>query len=766
MPGTATVVWAESPGKGRRGAIELSQLQRLGDNMKIRSHKHRARWVGLTLATLQCSGLVYAQTADAPAATDADKAAAKAKADKDAATPQTVTVTAQRRSEPLQTTSISATVLSGEDLSRAGIGVVDQLQFASPSATVNNFGQGINFDIRGIGKAETNTQTTTGVITYRDGVATFPGYFAEEPYYDIASVQILRGPQGTFGGQNATGGAVLVESNDPDLKGGTHGYVSGQVGNYHDVGLQGAVNLPLTSTFAARVAINGENRDSFYDIAGPWTGGNGALRSRSARVGLLWKPVPALAMLLKTDVNSIDMGAYPADPVSSTNSPFDITSNGPQKALDRFLRSVLKVDVNFDDGIKLRSISGYQHGNTTYRADLDGTSVGNWAFIDSVYETIWSQELNLISPDTGPFTWLLGAYAQKDTYTFPPGEFIIGVPLGSAASEYRLDGKNPKRTAAVFGQVGYQLTDSLKLAVDGRFSKSATSNDVSVVQYGTPLADQQSQKFTNFSGKVALDWKLSEEQFLYAFVADAARPGGLNVPVGIGLPAPFQAEKVKTVEAGWKSVWLDKHLQTQTSVFFNKYDNFQVTIGYPAFPTFGIELNTANPTHIYGFEEQLQARFGDGWAAKANVGWLHSALGTFYANDPRVHSTSACAPATGPASPSCINLDGHQQTYAPNLTLSASLERSFAAGSNIITPRLNYAYISSQWGTLFENRALGDRLASRHLIGAQVDWANGDFLATLYSTNLNDDHYIAAVGSGLRYAGAPRQYGLRLTKFF
>ena len=731
--------------------------------MKIRSHKHRARWVGLTLATLQCSGLVHAQTTDTTP--DADKAAAKAKADKDA-TPQTVTVTAQRRTEPLQTSSISATVLSGEDLSRAGIGVVDQLQFATPSATVNNFGQGINFDIRGIGKAETNTQTTTGVITYRDGVATFPGYFAEEPYYDIASVQILRGPQGTFGGQNATGGAVLVESNDPDLKGGYHGYVSGQVGNYHDVGLQGAVNLPLGSTFAARVAINGENRDSFYDITGPWTGGNGALHSRSARVGLLWKPAPALAVLLKTDVNSIDMGAYPADPVNSTNSPFDITSNGPQKALDRFLRSVLKVDVNFDDGVKLRSISGYQHGNTTYRADLDGTSAGNEAFIDSVYETIWSQEFNLISPDAGPFTWLLGAYGQKDIYDFPPNQFIIGVPLGSAASEYRLDGKNPKHTTALFGQVGYQLTDSLKLAVDGRLSRSTTSNDVSVMQYGLPLDDQQSEKYKNFSGKIALDWKLNEEQFLYAFVADAVRPGGLNVPVGLGLPAPFQAEKVKTAEAGWKSTWLDKHLQSQASVFFNKYDNFQVSIGYPLYPTFSIELNTANPTHIYGFEEQLQARFGEGWVAKANAGWLHSSLGTFYANDPRVASTTACDPAAGPASASCIDLAGHQQTYAPSLTFSASLERSFASGANIITPRVNYAYISSQWGTLFENRALGDHLPSRHLVGAQVDWANGDFLATLYSTNLNDDHYIAAVGSGLRYAGAPRQYGVRITEFF
>jgi len=740
--------------------------------MKIRIHKHRARWVGLTVATLQCSGLVHAQAPDAPPANEAEKAAAAGKpgkaekSDRDASAPQVVTVTAQRRTEPLQTSSTSATVLSGEDLSRAGIGVVDQLQFSTPSATVNNFGQGINFDIRGIGKAETNTQTTTGVIIYRDGVATFPGYFAEEPYYDIASVQILRGPQGTFGGQNATGGAVIVDSNDPDPKGGYHGYASVQAGNYHDLGLQGAFNLPLTSTLAARVAINAENRDSFYDIAGPWTGGNGALRSRSARVGLLYKPGPAFSMLLKTDVNTINMGAYPADPVNSPSDPFDITANAQQKALDRFLRSVLKTDVNFDNGVKLRSITGYQHGNTTYRADLDGTSTGNQAFVDSVYETIWSQELNLISPDAGPFTWLLGAYAQKDTYTFPAGEYIIGAPLGDPTKEYSLSGKNPKRTAAVFGQVAYQLTDRTKLSVDGRFSKARTSNDVSVLQFGTPLHDEQTAKFTNFSGKVALDWKLTDDHFLYAFVANAARPGGLNVPVGLGAPAPFEAETVKTLEAGWKSSWLDKHVQSQASVFYNKYDDFQVTIAYPALPTFGIELNTINPTHIYGFEEQLQAHFGNGWAAKANVGWLHSKLGTFYANDPRVAGSAPCAPATGPASSNCVNLGGHQQTYAPELTLSGSLERSFVFGENVITPRVNVAYISSQWGTLFENRSLGDRLDSRKLVGAQVDWTRGDFLATLYGTNLSDDHYIAAVGSRLRYAGAPRQYGLRITQFF
>src|SRR6202044_2677136 len=138
----------------------------------------------------------------------------------DESTLSEVVVTAERRSTNLQTTAIAATVLTQKDLTKSGVFKVDQLQFVSPSLTVNNFGQGNDIDIRGIGKGEHNTQTGTGVVTYRDGVASFPGYFQDEPYYDIASVEVLRGPQGTFSGQNATGGAVIVNTKDPLINGG------------------------------------------------------------------------------------------------------------------------------------------------------------------------------------------------------------------------------------------------------------------------------------------------------------------------------------------------------------------------------------------------------------------------------------------------------------------------------------------------------------------------------------------------------------------
>lgn len=716
-------------------------------------------WKSLPLLVLSWWSAAHAQTAVTQPDSDTDKKAP------DAAVLNTITVTAERREEPLQTTPVSATVLSGDDLIKRGVNLVDQLQFVIPSATVNNFGQGVDFNIRGIGKGEHNSQTTTGVITYRDGVATFPGYFTEEPYYDIATVEVLRGPQSTFGGPNATGGAVFVTSNDPVIDDSHHGYVTGQLGNYSDAGLEGAMNLPISDTLAARVAFKGENRDSFWDITGPYTGSDARLRSQSARIGLLWQPSDALSVLFKTDYNHLDMGAYPADPVNSPNDPFRITANADQKALDEFVRSVLKVDYTFSSGVKFRSVSGYQDGTTAYRADLDGTSVGNSTFRDSVDETIYSQEFNLISPDDGLFTWILGLYAQKDTYNFPPGEFVIGVPPGSVASEYVLSGKNPKHSEAIFGQLGFQLSDRVKLDIGGRYSKDRTSNDVSVVQYGLPIADVQSADYSNFSGKVALDWTLSDQHFLYAFVATGYRPGGLNVPVGIGQPAPFDAEKVLTFEAGWKANWLDDHVRTQVSAFHNAYDNFQVIVGYPNFPVFGIELNVPNTTTIYGIEGEIQVAL-NGWTIDSGIGWMRSSLGRFFATDPRIISVTPCDPQTGPASASCFDLEGNDQTYAPDLTFNVGVQYDFRFDNDIVTPRLNYSHVSTQWATLFENEALGDKVGSRNILGAQIAWQHGDFLTTLYGTNLTDEHYIGAVNSGLRFAGPPRQVGVRVTKTF
>jgi iron complex outermembrane recepter protein len=680
-------------------------------------------------------------------------------------------VTAERRHTDLQNTPISATVLSGSDLTSAGITTVDQLQFATPGATIDNFGQGIDFNIRGIGKAEHNSQTTVGVVTYRDGVGTFPGYFQEEPYYDVANVEILRGPQGTFGGQNATGGAVFVTTNDPVINGGYHGYVAGQVGNYTDFGVQGAVNLPISDTLAARFAFNGESRDSFYNITGPggsrYNGNPGNLRIGSARIGLLWKPTDSLTVLFKTDYSYLNLGGYPADPYNAANDPFKLSFNSPQQALDRFARSVLKIDYVLPDGITLRSVTGYQKGITAYEADLDGTSAANLTFGDSVGETLWSEELNMISRDTGFFTWIVGAYADGDKYTFPPPyQFFIGEPPGSLATEYLLQGTNPESAVAGFGQLSFQLAEGFQLQVGGRYTETKTTNHVQVLQFGTLLADDQTAKYVNTSGKVSLNWTVNTNNFLYAFVSTGFRPGGLNVPVGLGTPAAFGAEKLTDYELGWKATSLGGHLRTQIDGFYDNYKNFQVTVGYPAFPTFGFELNNPNPTHLYGFEAQTQAVFGQ-LSFDAGTTLMHSSLGKFFATDPRIASFTPCDPSSGPSSASCIDLTGHSQTYAPNFTFNIGAQYRFNLGAHdTVTPRINYGYVAPQWATLFQNAALGDHLAGRDVAGAQIAWTHSQFVTTLYSANLTDQHYVGALNSGLRFVGPPRQFGVRATMGF
>jgi iron complex outermembrane receptor protein len=696
-------------------------------------------------------------TADAQTATSAPVASSDQLAE--------VVVTAERRHTDLQNTPISATVLSGTELANMGVTTIDQLQFATPGATIDNFGQGIDFNIRGVGKAEHNSQTTVGVVTYRDGIATFPGYFQEEPYYDVANVEILRGPQGTFGGQNATGGAVFVTTNDPVIGGGYNGYVQGQVGNHSDFALQGAVNVPISDTLAGRFAFNGESRDSFYNIAGPnggaYTGNPGKLRIGSGRLGLLWKPNDSLSVLLKTDFNYLNLGAYPADPYNATNDLFNIGANSPQQALDRFGRTVLKVDYVLPDGIILRSVTGYQKGNTQYQADLDGTNIGNSYFADSVDETLWSEEFNIISRDTGFLTWVVGAYADWDKYNFLPNYyFLIGAPPGNPLTEYRLQGTNPESAYAGFGQLSFQLAPGFQLQIGGRYTEAKTTNHVQVLQFGLPLADEQTAKYVNTSGKVSLNWTVNASNFLYAFASSGFRPGGLNVPVGLGTPAAFGAEKLMDYELGWKVSSFDGHLRTQIDGFYDVYKNFQVIVGYPQFPTFGFELNNPNPTHLYGFEAQTQAVFGQ-FALDAGTTIMHSSLGRFFATDPRIASFTPCNPAAGPSSASCIDLTGHSQTYAPNFTFNIGAQYKFALGSDTLTPRVNFGYVSPQWATLFENPALGDHLAGRDILGAQLAWAHASFVTTLYGTNITDQHYVGALNSGLRFAGPPRQFGLR-----
>lgn len=451
---------------------------------------------------------------------------------------------------------------------------------------------------------------------------------------------------------------------------------------------------------------------------------------------------------------------------------FNFANNYETYAADQAGRAILKIDYTGPGDITFRSVTGYQQGRTAWKGDIDGTddpSPNNFIIAESVDERLWSQEFNIISPDHKPITWILGAFYQSNNYLFPSGRFDIGVPPGGVDED--LQGLNLTSTEAVFGQVSFNLPAGFQLQVGLRYSYWSSSNRVLyyVPEFGLDYPQDQTERGNNVTGKVTLNWNLDDNNFLYGFVATGAKPGGLNTALyfaTIPIPAPFKQEYVTDYEIGWKGKLFDNHLRTQLGAYYNSFDHFQVIIPIPDNPTLSTEENNPNATKLYGFEASAQAVFGD-FSADMGLGLEHSSIGTFYAEDPRVAASGVCNLQTGPVGPNCINLSGHPQTYAPDVTFNVDARYNFRLGNgDIITPSANFSHISDQWGTLFDNVAAGDHLAARNIFGSQLAWVHGTFTTTLYGYNLTDDKYVSALLSPIRLAGSPRQFGISVLKTF
>ncbi|HEX4096690.1 MAG TPA: hypothetical protein VHX64_08170, partial [Caulobacteraceae bacterium] len=232
------------------------------------------------------------------------------------------------------------------------------------------------------------------------------------------------------------------------------------------------------------------------------------------------------------------------------------------------------------------------------------------------------------------------------------------------------------------------------------------------------------------------------------------------------IPGPFGQEYVTDYEIGWKARLFDDHVRTQIGAYYNNFEHFQVIIPIPNNPEFSSETNDPNGTKLYGLEASIQAVFGD-LSLDANVGWEHSSLGAFYAEDPRVALAGTCNANTGPATAACVNLQGHPQTYAPNFTFNFLAQYDIRLSDHDkLTPAITFAHVSGQWGFLFDNAAQGDYLAPRNILGASLAWTHGTFTLTGYGYNLTNDQYVSALLPPIRIAGNPRQFGVSVMKTF
>ncbi|MEP7246969.1 MAG: TonB-dependent receptor [Gammaproteobacteria bacterium] len=692
-------------------------------------------------------------------------------------------MTSQRRVENLQQVPIAATALDAAALESRSITRLADLQSASPSLSITNAGQTQSVNIRGIGLASNSPNATAGVATYVDGLFQ-PPIVQANSFYDLASVEVLRGPQGTLVGTNSTGGAIFINSRNPLVDDHT-GYAQLGFGNYSAFNAQGALNLPASDTLAFRFAGFYRSRESFYDDVGPYHNDAGKLDERGGRLGMLWSP-GTFSALAKLQVNDMETGGYAYRPRAGTQFQafrvgdddtlsFDI----PTSHRERALIGSLELKQTFADGLVLRSLSGYQRKRIDSRDDLDGSqapaSAGgqqSWDYFAS--ERQYSEEINLISPTEGRFDWILGGYFQRN-------EIEVGIHALAAGFPTDILPVNTRTTTGLFAQGNYQLTQALELQVGSRYSTyKATGTGGVFIGAGIPTfppgglqvsdlaGEHEDQRAT---GKVALNWTFAPGNLLYVFAARGYKPGGFN-----STTSGFDPETVWNYEAGWKSTLLEGRVRTQVAAFYNDYSGFQFDVLEPATGQAGIR-NVGNGT-IRGAEAQVQARFG-GFGMDGGFAYVDSQIdGLTFVNTrtlPLGNLGPQC-PAGVPSSPPlCYGYAPFVQTtaggpslYSPKWTYNAGAEYRFPLGAAMrLTPRVNYAYTGSRFSYLAYS-PVTDRIAGYGLWSALLTLNRDNWSVQAYGTNLANETYVSGQASASlnEFYGAPREYGVRFNLDF
>ncbi len=710
-----------------------------------------------------------------------------------------VVVTAERRSQNIQTTSIAMTALSAEALADKGVRDQTDLQFAAPSLSMTQVGFTENVNIRGIGINLQSPVVVSGVALYRDGLF-YPGnIMADEPYYDVADVEILRGPQGTFVGQNSTGGAILVTSKSPMLD-GTHADIELQTGNYQEVQVRGAVNVPLSNTWGARVAFNHESRNSFFDNVQNRLVQPGKVDQTNLRFGLLFAPNENFSALWKSEYNTNSTDGYPQRPIPGTvyarlapQNPWQLNYDRTDVRNDeRSVRTGLEIKYRLPDGISFRSISGFQYGQLSMLFDEDATNAptagsplpGSYQ-PQFIHERVTTQEIDVLSPETGFFRWVVGgSYMHRDVpvefTTYTQAGAGTPFPVGTPVEAIDIAINNPSDAFGVFGQGTFELTDALELQAGLRYSHDWIGSrgrvmiepnlgaglvPVATIPNTTPFSDHK------ITGKVGLNYKLDSNNFLYAFAANGYKTGGPNPASTV----VFQPETVWDYEAGWKATVLEGHVRTQLGGFYMNYDNFQaqelnIITGGGQQTVFNLQ----GTSRIYGAELQIQGRMAS-FTVDAAASYVHSSLGAAQAIDLRAlpNGGNGLGPqcAVGQTA-NCFNytpyfqdIAGSQNPYSPKLTANVGVQYALQLPRGVLTPRLDFSYIGRQFTTIFNNPSL-DRLEVRHLLNAQLTYQLNAWQVAVFGTNLSNQTYVAGQQGNNEFLGAPRQYGVRVGASF
>lgn len=570
-----------------------------------------------------------------------------------------IVVTARKSDERLQTVPITINAISGDDLEKKRIQTVTDIQFYAPGVVINPEAQGgaPDFSIRG---ARQN-----GIVSSQGGVATYLGYVpipstysVAYAAYDLKSVQVLKGPQGTLFGKNTTGGAVIFLPNDPtDVFAGS---IKAGYGNYHRSEVEGFLNVPVTDRLALRVSGNWVDRDGFTrNQAGPDLD---AERHWSLRGIVRWSPIDAITNTTMVDYVKVYQTPNTGKLVAFGGSCY-LYSNcaalgarelalGPretympanlyQNARNLGVTNTTTIDLG---GPTLRNVFGYRHDRFDDNTNYAGMPLPLLNIANSNRTNQYTNELTLqgnrlldrIDYTVGLF------YSQNDFFQGSHIDVLALTPTGGLPPYLRISPSNIRNTfrtreEAVFGQANYHFTDRLTLTAGARYSSSRLrvtgqtySGTVSPTDNSPACANAlfynpatqtfdpatctlrgatQSKLFTY---NAALSFQITPAALVFANAGRGAQAGGINLRVIEPAYQVYKPERVDNYEAGAKVDWqlFGRPIRTNVTLFYAKYrDQQRVENGtyiVPQGQTFIATFNAASSTN-YGAEAEITYR--------------------------------------------------------------------------------------------------------------------------------------------------------------
>ncbi|MBB4643009.1 TonB-dependent receptor [Rhizorhapis suberifaciens] len=693
-----------------------------------------------------------------------------------------IVVTAQRRSERLQDVPVAITAVSPEVAQKLGIQNVRDLNLATPSTDIGENAGSIQMFMRGIGAIYVGPGLESPVAIYLDGAylqRTF-GMNSLLNLVDPGSIEILRGPQGTLYGRNATGGVVRVSSALPSRD--YEGQVSAEYGRFDHKQVDGMLNVPLSDTLSVRVA--GRYTDDGGYITNTFAGRKlyGGY-DYTARGQLRWQPNEVADIVLgfeyqkskkRKDAGALLAGAplcYVCTPADGPPSNFYETRLSDLPAWrSRMLRSWMKASLSFDY-FDLTSTTSYEDDKTVQAADNDFTPADIFVFDNrGVGGKTFTQEFQLASKLDGPFNYLVGINYLHDKAFFNVA--LTGDAYASLPAEPEVFNKVKTESISAFLEGSYQLTDQIKITAGGRYTYDKRRvegvNNAGFQAFGAPTSYVVNPDFSAFTPRFVAAWDNGPTNIYYSFTR-GFKAGGLSTPAT--RPGAIRPEKIFSHEIGIKNTALDGMLRTNLSVFYYKNKDLHVQIIDAT--SGGSITENAGSAEGYGAELEVTAQPSGGLVIGGSLSYLHAD----YVSYP--NASAVCFDSTGTANanaPGAVlyacskDYSGRRVPHAPRYQASINGSYTFDLGSweanlaGVAQYRSSFDFFAGAGGDLGLDRQKGFVMAN---VSGYVSPPGGNLRLGFYVDNLFDKKYSVFTSTYQPYgpvyiAGEPITYGARI----